>query len=164
MRAVNLIPVDRRVGAGVGLGRSKGGAYALLGIVVLLALMVFLYGKASHQVTSDNSQTAKVTTEAEQAKSDAGALARFNGLISESEARTTAAETLVDTRFDWAHTLHELGRVLPKQISLSALTGTIVQPGESSKKAPPPAPVRAAARAPRARAPPRAPPNPRARR
>ena len=33
VRAVNLIPVDRRVGAGVGLGRSMGGAYALLGIV-----------------------------------------------------------------------------------------------------------------------------------
>ena len=26
MKAVNLIPVERRVGAGVGLGRSQGGA------------------------------------------------------------------------------------------------------------------------------------------
>ena len=59
MRAVNLIPVDRRVGAGVGLGRSQGGAYALLGIVVLLALLVFLYGKATHQVSSDKAQAAK---------------------------------------------------------------------------------------------------------
>ncbi len=126
MRAVNLIPVDRRVGAGVGLGRSQGGAYAVIGIVILLALMVFLYGKASHQVTSDKSQTAKVTTEAEQAKSDAGALARFNGLISESEARTTAAETLIDTRFDWAHTLARTrSRAAPADLALR-LTGTVV--------------------------------------
>jgi hypothetical protein len=125
VRAVNLIPVDRRVGAGPGLGRSQGGAYALLVLVAVLALLVFVYGKAAHDVTSDNSQTAKLTTEAEQVKSDAGALARYNGLISQSEARTTAAETLIASRFDWAHALHEVGRVLPSGVSIASLAGTM---------------------------------------
>lgn len=125
MKAVNLIPVERRVGAGVGLGRSQGGAYAVIALVTMLALMVFVYGKASHQVTSDKAQAAKLTTEAEQAHSDAGALARYNGLIAQSEARTTAAEGLMNARFDWAHALHELGRVVPSQASIASLTGTV---------------------------------------
>jgi len=134
VKAVNLIPVERRVGAGVGLGRSQGGAYAVIALVGVLALLVFVYGKASHQVASDNSQAAKLTTEAEQARSDAGALARYNSLIAQSEARTTAAEGLMDTRFDWAHALHELGRVLPEQVSITSLDGTIATT-EASKKA-----------------------------
>ena len=136
MKAVNLIPVERRVGAAVGLGRSQGGAYAVIALVGVLALLVFVYGKASHEVTSDNAQAAKLTTEAERARSDAGALARYNGLIAQSEARTTAAEGLMDQRFDWAHALHELGRVLPSQVSVASLTGTITET-EASKKAAP---------------------------
>jgi len=134
VKAVNLIPVERRVGAGVGLGRSQGGAYAVIALVGVLALLLFVYGKASHQVTSDNSQAARLTTEAERARSDAGALARYNTLIAQSEARTAAAEGLMDQRFDWAHALHELGRVLPKQVSISSLSGTIAG-AEAGKKA-----------------------------
>lgn len=136
MKAVNLIPVERRVGAGVGLGRSQGGAYAVIGIVGVLALLVFVYGKANHEISSDNSQAAKVTTEAEQARSDAGALARYNGLIAQSEARTTAAESLMNARFDWAHALHELSRVLPSGVSIASLDGSIAFT-ETSKKAAP---------------------------
>ncbi len=136
MKAVNLIPVERRVGAGVGLGRSQGGAYVVIGIVGVLALLVFVYGKANHQISSDNSQAAKVTTEAEQARSDAGALARYNGLIAQSEARTTAAESLMNARFDWAHALHELSRVLPSGVSIASLAGNIAVT-ETSKKAAP---------------------------
>ncbi len=33
--------------------------------------------------------------------------------------------TLVDSRFDWAHVLHEFGRVLPAQASISSLSGTV---------------------------------------
>ncbi len=134
MKAVNLIPVERRVGAGVGLGRSQGGAYAVIGLVCVLGLLVFVYGKAKHEISSDNSQAAKVTTEAEQARSDAGALARYNGLIAESQARTTAAEGLMDQRFDWAHALHELSRVLPSGTSIASLTGTTAAGAEPSKK------------------------------
>ena len=52
MRAVNLIPAEQRGGASVGAGRSQGAAYAVLGLVAGLAVMVVLYGIARHQVTS----------------------------------------------------------------------------------------------------------------
>jgi hypothetical protein len=42
------------------------------------------------------------------------------------EQRVQAVDQLVDSRFDWAHAFHELGRVLPPgQVSLSSLSGTI---------------------------------------
>jgi Tfp pilus assembly protein PilN len=136
VRAINLIPPERRTGASVGLGRSGGGAYALLGVVCFLALFVYLYASASHQVKSRNAQAAKLTAEAEAAQTYAGQLSRYNGLIAESEARTHTVEELMDTRFDWAHALHELGRVLPKQVSITSLTGTIAgAEGASSAKA-----------------------------
>jgi len=125
VRAVNLIPPERRTGASVGLGRSGGGAYGVLALVAALALLVFLYGSARHQIKSKHAQAQKLTAEATQAESEAGNLAKYNGLIAESQARTEAVEKLVDTRFDWAHAYHELGRVLPKQVSIAALTGTV---------------------------------------
>jgi Tfp pilus assembly protein PilN len=125
MRAVNLIPPERRAGASVGLGRSHGGAYGVLALVGALALLVLLYGSARHQIKSKQVQAQKLTAEAAQAQNEAGALGRYNGLIAESEVRTQAVEQLVDTRFDWAHVFHELGRVLPKQVSIASLTGTV---------------------------------------
>ena len=41
------------------------------------------------------------------------------------QQREAAVTELVDTRFDWAHAFHELGRVLSNQTSISALSGQI---------------------------------------
>ena len=41
------------------------------------------------------------------------------------EARVQAVSLLMGTRFDWAHSLHEIGRVLPKDASVSSVTGTV---------------------------------------
>ncbi len=41
------------------------------------------------------------------------------------EQRVQAVSQLVDSRFDWAHAFHELGRVLPRDVSLASLSGTI---------------------------------------
>jgi Tfp pilus assembly protein PilN len=134
VRAVNLIPAERRTGGSVGLGRSGGGAYVVLGLIAVLAVLVFVYSNASRQVKSRNAQAAKLTAEAEQAQSYAGQLSRYNGLIAESQARTRTVEELMDQRFDWAHAFHELGRVLPKQVSIASLTGTIgAEQGASGK-------------------------------
>jgi len=41
------------------------------------------------------------------------------------EERLKAVQELANTRFDWAHVMHELGRVLPTQAALSTVQGTI---------------------------------------
>jgi hypothetical protein len=125
MRAVNLIPQDQRTGASVGAGRSQGGAYAVLVLAGGLALLGFLYGRADHQAASRRSEAASITAQAQQAQTAAEKLAPYTSFIALREQRTQTVNTLIDSRFDWAHVFHEFGRVLPVRTSISSLTGTI---------------------------------------
>jgi len=125
MRAVNLIPSEQRSGQPVGAGRSKGGAYAVLVLVGGFALMAYLYGQASHQVSSRKSQAASLSAQAQQTQAAAERLAPYTSFIALREARMQTVDSLVDSRFDWAHVLHEFGRVMPVNTSITALSGTI---------------------------------------
>ncbi|HYB24710.1 MAG TPA: hypothetical protein VED41_12990, partial [Solirubrobacteraceae bacterium] len=125
MRAVNLIPSEQRTGAPVGAGRSQGGAYALLALIAGLAIMAVLYGKADHAISSRSAQAASLTAQAQRAEAQAGALAPYTSFAALREQRVQAAETLLESRFDWAHVFHELGRVIPAGISLSSLDGMV---------------------------------------
>jgi Tfp pilus assembly protein PilN len=125
MRAVNLIPSEQRSGQPVGAGRSQGGAYAVLALVAGVALMAYLYGQASHQVSSRRAQAASLTAEAQQEQASAEKLAPYTSFIALRQQRVQAVDALVNGRFDWAHVMHEFGRVLPAQASISSLDGSI---------------------------------------
>ncbi len=125
MRAVNLIPSEQRSGASVGVGRSQGGAYAVLVLAAGLAVLAVLYGSAHHQIASRSAQVASIAARAQQAQAEAEQLAPYTSFVALREQRSQAVDTLVDSRFDWAHVFHEFGRVLPSQTSISSLTGTI---------------------------------------
>ncbi len=111
MRAVNLIPSDQRSGASVGAGRSEGAAYAVLALLVAIAVLAVLYGKAARTVSSDKSKAATLSAEATRAQSEAQQLAPYTSFVALRKARQEAVETLVDQRCDWAHAIHEFGRV-----------------------------------------------------
>jgi hypothetical protein len=132
MRAVNLIPVEQRSGQSVGVGRSQGGAYAVLVLVAGVAMLAYLYGQARHQVTSRSAQVASLSAQAQQTQAAAERLAPYTSFIALHDQRMQAVQSLVDSRFDWAHVLHEFGRVLPAETSVTSLTGTIGSPGSTS--------------------------------
>jgi Tfp pilus assembly protein PilN len=137
MRAVNLIPTDQRGDAGGGSGRSGGGVYVVLGLLGGLAVMALLYGRAAHETSSRRSDVATLTVEAQQAQARAAQLAAYTSFLTMREQRVQAVSQLVDSRFDWAHAFHELGRVLPpNKVSLTTLDGTV---GSSSGSVAPPA-------------------------
>jgi type II secretory pathway pseudopilin PulG len=127
MRAVNLIPSEDRRGGGVGVGagRSEGAAYAVLGVLAVLAMLALLYGIARHQVSSKRSQLASVQARTQSAHEAAAGLASYTSFLSLREQRVTAVTDLVDSRFDWAQSFHELGRVLPRDTTITSLNGTI---------------------------------------
>jgi hypothetical protein len=125
MRAVNLIPSEQRSGQPVGAGRSQGGAYAVLAMIAGLALMAYLYGGAKHQISSRRADAAALVVQAQRAQTVAEQLAPYTSFVALREQRTQTVESLVNSRFDWAHVLHEFGRVLPPQTSISSLSGTI---------------------------------------
>jgi Tfp pilus assembly protein PilN len=136
MRAVNLIPAEQRSGASVGIGRSQGGAYAVVAVVGGLAVLAVLYGSADHQIASRRGQAAALSAQAQTATEQAERLAPYASFIAMREQRTQAVDTLVNSRFDWARVFHEFGRVLPAQTSISSLSGTIAQASASVTPSP----------------------------
>jgi Tfp pilus assembly protein PilN len=125
MRAFNLIPADERGGTGSGPGKSAGGAFVVLGLLGVLAIFALLYGEARHQISSQRSEVATLTAQAEGAQAQAARLAPYTSFMVLHEQRVQAVDQLVDSRFDWAHAFHEFGRVLPKNASLASISGTI---------------------------------------
>jgi Tfp pilus assembly protein PilN len=125
MRAVNLIPSDQRAGAGSVTGDSEGGAFLVIGLLAGLAVLALMYGIASHQTSTRQSEVASVTAEAQAAQARASELAPYVSFKALYQARLQAVSELAGTRFDWAHAFHEIGRVLPADASLSTIHGTV---------------------------------------
>jgi Tfp pilus assembly protein PilN len=125
VRAVNLIPLDQRSGSGPAAGRSGGGAYAVLVLLAGLALLAFLYGTARRQISSARAQVASLTAQTQQAQAKTSQLAPYTSFLTMREQRVQAVSALAESRFDWAHAVHELGRVLPGYVSISSLSGSV---------------------------------------
>jgi Tfp pilus assembly protein PilN len=125
VRAFNLIPAEERGGSGGGAGKSGGGAFVVLGLLGLLAIFALLYGAARHQISSRRGEVASLNAQAQVAQAQAARLAPYVSFMALHEQRVQAVSQLVDSRFDWAHAFHELGRVLPKDASLASISGTI---------------------------------------
>lgn len=126
MRAVNLIPAEQRAGGSVGAGRSQGAVYAVLVLVAGLALLAFLYGRARHDIGSRRQQAAAATAKAQQLEAEAARLAPYASFVTLRQQRTQAVDAVVESRFDWAHLFHELGRVLPTGVvSVDSLAGQV---------------------------------------
>jgi Tfp pilus assembly protein PilN len=136
MRAFNLIPAEERGGAGGGAGKSGGGAFVVLGLLGLLAIFALLYGSARHQISSRRSEVATLNAQAQVAQAQAAQLAPYVSFMTLHEQRVQAVSQLVDSRFDWAHAFHEIGRVLPKDASLASISGTIAA-GSGAAATPP---------------------------
>jgi hypothetical protein len=134
MRAFNLIPADERGGASsLSAGKSGGSAFVVLGVLGVLAIFALLYGQASRQISSETAKIATLNTQAQAAQAQAAKLQPYVSFKTMHEQRVQAVDQLVDSRFDWAHAFHELGRVLPPgEVALTSLTGTIGSGGGSS--------------------------------
>jgi Tfp pilus assembly protein PilN len=132
MRAVNLIPGEQRQGAGSITGRSGGGALIVLGLLAGLAALVAMYGSAHHRISSQTGEVASLTAQANAIQARTGSLTPYTSFVAMADQRTQTVAQLVQARFDWSHSLHELGRVLPAGAALSALHGTVGPAGATS--------------------------------
>jgi Tfp pilus assembly protein PilN len=135
VRAVNLIPPEQREGAGGAAGRSEGAAYAVLAVFAGVALLALLYGQAHRQVGNRHAQLTSVNARVAQAQAQVSALAPYTSFSALREERERAVAQLVDARFAWAHSFHELGRVLPKTASITSIDGIVGSAATSTASA-----------------------------
>jgi hypothetical protein len=124
MKAVNLIPVEDRRNTSVA-GRSGGGAYALLGALVVLIVLASSWAVAGRNVSDKRAQLADTQAEAARVQASADRLAVFQKFSDLRAKRVDTVTSIARSRFNWARALREVSRTLPAGVSLTAMTGTV---------------------------------------
>jgi Tfp pilus assembly protein PilN len=124
MRAVNLIPSDQQRGAGGAAGKSGGGAYILLGALALVVVLAASYVVSGKSVDDKQAQLADITQQAAAAEAKAASLTSYTKFAAIRAKRVDTVSQLAASRFDWAHALREVSRVLPENAWLTSLTAT----------------------------------------
>jgi Tfp pilus assembly protein PilN len=125
MKAVNLIPGERRKKSRDIVGRSGGGALIVLGLIAGLAVLIVMYGSARRQISSQAGKAAALTAQTNAIEARTGQLSSYLSFVAMAEERMKTVSQLIESRFDWSHAMHELGRVLPVGTSLTALHGAV---------------------------------------
>jgi Tfp pilus assembly protein PilN len=125
MRAVNLIPEGERKGAGGAAGKSGGAAYVLIGALALLVVMAAAYALSGKSINDKKAELARVSQQADAAQVRADQLAAYTRFTDLRTKRVQTVSQLAASRFDWAHALHEVSRVIPTNAWLTQLVGTV---------------------------------------
>ncbi|PTL54761.1 PilN domain-containing protein [Paraconexibacter algicola] len=124
MKAVNLIPLEERRGAGGAAGRSGGAVYVLLGALAMVVIALATLTLTGKRIDDRKAELASVQQQvaAEQARAaELQAYATFRAL---REARVQTVTSLANSRFDWGAALHEVSRVVPRDVWLTQLNAT----------------------------------------
>lgn len=129
MKAVNLIPGERRKKSRDVVGRSGGGALAVLVLIAGLAVLALVYGSARHEISSQAGEAASLNAQTNAVEARAGRLSSYTSFVAMAEDRMRTVSQLIESRFDWSHALHELGRVMPADTALDSLHGTVGSEG-----------------------------------
>jgi Tfp pilus assembly protein PilN len=124
MRAVNLIPGDGASGPGAGRTTAPGGAYVVLGFLGVLAVFAALWTTTTKQIDERTTKLDQVNTEAQVAEQRAQTSAPYQQFSELARGRKATVTSLSATRFDWAHGLREVARVVPSDVWLTGITGT----------------------------------------
>jgi Tfp pilus assembly protein PilN len=124
MRPVNLIPSDER-GADRGAMRTGAFSYVLIAALALGLLGVIALAFSSKQVSDRKSELAKLQVQEQQVKAKADSLQAFANFRAVQEQRSTTVTSLAQSRFDWQRVLGELARVVPSNVWLVQLAGTV---------------------------------------
>jgi Tfp pilus assembly protein PilN len=134
VRPVNLIPPEQRSGSRKPM---KGGplAYIVIGAMVAALLGVTLLVVTDNQISESKTEIAELQREQAAVQAEANALVAYTQFHSVREQRVATVVSLADSRFDWDRVLRELALVLPEDVSLEALTGT-VKPGVTPEGSP----------------------------
>ncbi len=120
MRAVNLIPRES--------ARSRIGSlapYALIGGLSVALIAVLAYVLTHNTVVDRRAQVASLETQAQAMQQQAEVVKPYREFASMAQARVETVRQLGAARFDWHRAFHDLATVLPDDVWLTSLLGTV---------------------------------------
>jgi Tfp pilus assembly protein PilN len=133
MRPVNLIPPEDRRGDKAPM-RTGNFTYILVGGLALLLLAVVATALTSKQISDRETDQQSLQQELDAVTAQAQSLQAFADFRAVQETRTATVSSLAESRFDWERVIRELSLVLPPDVQLISLTGTVspeVQVGDA---------------------------------
>jgi Tfp pilus assembly protein PilN len=133
MRAVNLIPAEARGSSG-----SRGPAtgmqipvYVLLGFLAAAVALVTIYVLANNSITARTAKLNNLKTEVTQEQAAVSRLGEFTKFAQLAQTRISTVHSIAAARFDWHSALSDLSKVVPANVTLQSVVGTVV-PGANS--------------------------------
>ena len=124
MRPVNLIPPEDRRGDRAPL-RTGAIPYVIVGALAAALLGVTAVVLTNNQVSDREDQVASLQAEQQAAQARADALQPYAEFASLSTSRASTVTSLAQSRFDWDRVLPELALVIPDDVWLTQLSGTV---------------------------------------
>lgn len=124
MRPVNLIPPEERRD---GSAQLRGGplAYVVIGALVALLAGVTLLVSTNNQISTSKAEVTRLEGENATAEAKASRLAAYTQLREIRDRRVATVTDLANSRFDWERVIRELSLILPGDVWLTNLTGTV---------------------------------------
>src|SRR5437763_12771389 len=130
MRPVNLLPARyRRARAGAA---RPGVAYATIGALAVLFLMVLLYVLTNNGINDAKDKKAKADAETAAAQVRIGQLQGYGTFASLKQTRENAVLGIAESRFDYERLMREMALVLPHNTYLTSFSSA---PGSTTTTA-----------------------------
>src|SRR5215217_4218593 len=124
MRPVNLIPPEDRRGDRAPL-RAGPLSYVVLAAVLLAFVGVYMMVSAQNSISEKEARVGALEESLALTQARAEALASFGDFASLEDSRTDTVSSLARSRFDWERVLRELSLVIPADVTVSSLNGTV---------------------------------------
>jgi Tfp pilus assembly protein PilN len=130
MKAVNLIPPEQRRGSPGTPSRSGGAVYILLGFLGVLVVAVAAYVLTTNSIQDKKAELGRLANKTTAAEAQAAALKPYRDFAAMRQTRAATVSSLAASRFDWERAIRQLSIVLPDDVWLTSLVGTVA-PGVS---------------------------------
>lgn len=124
MRPVNLIPLEKRRGDRAPL-RTGALPYIVVAALALALVGVTYLTMTKNEINDRKAEVASLQAREAEATARADALRPYAEFAAMSQARDATVTSLAKSRFDWERVLRELALVIPDDVVLTEVTGTI---------------------------------------
>ena len=124
MRPVNLIPADSRRGDRSPM-RTGAASYVIVAALGLGLLFVIALALTSKQISDRNDEIAQLTQKEQEVTAREQSLQAFADFRAVQESRAATVSSLAESRFDWKRVMDEFARVVPPDVWLIELSGTV---------------------------------------
>jgi Tfp pilus assembly protein PilN len=121
LQRINLLPPEERRKA----SRERGLMYALLFLILVVAVLGVLYVFQNQKLSTRNQEVATAQTNLDAVNAQIAKLKPFETLQSQRASMNQAATSIADSRVVWSSSFEEVSLLIPDTVRLTGLTASV---------------------------------------